>query len=1722
MACGATCGCEGCGPIAAKETFARTALRPEGGESTILAAPVDARGAQPAYTLLIPDVHEDPGAPGEVIWASIDGDQVGVYVPGGAFRDAGVGTEGGPRVHEVGRRPAVGKDGLLVRAPVEGVPAAPGRSGVHPPGVRSAASPESHSAEDRKASVVLPPGGLPPREAPELGGGGRGKGGAGPPPPPPSPRKKCPEVECICRAPIREFPGAPSLLAELQAPHAKAKGKAPVPQPGVVVPVDHEILFSADPRFLSDPGQTVPLAHEAQGREFVTGGYVAPATLEQGAAVPRADLLPSFELTAGQVQGEGPLGADNARGIAGSPPGRAGGPQPDPGLGTRQGSTSGKGVGAGTLEVSPPSLAAGGLTSPSATPSETGVKQTPLHPGGEGLRAGAALQQPAGAAASRLHPAGRVESLRTPASAGAVAKLGAGGAGPTGRTAPQGSAASSRSAMAVPQGPLAVDALRAEAVAGFGGPPRDSHSLLAPEASVGAAGLRDAPMPAAGSGGRRTADGPAPTAAGLAPKARIGALEGPPAPERKGPARPGAGPPQPSVPTPGVATGIRRVPAGPGAIGVSSPASRRGLGAASVGSPFRGAGPASDSGYRRSGEGLPSEATSQGPVLGVAPPTPVTSASGRTSAPMGLGHLAVAPPAVIAAGDTGLLAVGREVPPARMPDGTLPSVGDAAAQGRELGPGLAPGQTRGKGGGGPPPEIKAAEAYARALATYENTRLRTAALQGGAAVSAARIEDAGTRVRELNALRSSIAAELAAKASGGGVAGPDVASEVLRLKRDLERIERGLEEAKAHADEVERLTYVLQRADGLAFEYSYQRALGRAEQLSKRQYEKVRAAYEAFEAEIRDAAAPLEPEARAKALNAFAALYEQLGRDLSKAQPAGLVLREARHEARSYAHGITAIERERRQAQRQLEGGERVQRLTALDQSGMSAALYRVDRLQGQIQELAALKGMLAEAKAYLKDEGRTPAEIAAAKDAIAALKGGIGSLDPASRDRARELEDAKQDLARYRQRTDERLPQRQAERAHRDRERARLQGLVDAGGPDAEQAKDALERLEGREEAEEEARLDELAILDDLGDLSAEEKQEKAELAARKKAREERCKPQCRPACTPPAQCWCPLGPPTPYRPPGGVPPKEAGQKGGADRYAQEFKVPEGAGEPSAPTGGDPAGRAAKEPEGAPPGPVFPPRAGARYDPPPVDLPPESELDEVPPPAKVPTFDTPGGDERYVLPAVLPCVPGTPMTWGQVKARVPPRWLFPVEDTGDYVYFKDAGNIFRFTKASSDRFRKAKKSGEPLFLNTLEDDSRDDLEFECVQSRSEADATLLAALRQALIDARNAAVPETVRAALVQWGDDLTKLIESLGEVVWDMIVSEKLKILAKLIAGEEITKDDWDALAFELLSDLALGPAGKALFAGLFEAGSKSLAKIKGGMVDALEKKGTQGAARKVDDALKARHAPPAGAPKSPTDVRPPDSPPLAAQPGPKPPPAAARPREGGAPGDAGPKAPPQHGGEVAPAGKPTRAEGPPEAGGAQPDARPVKEPEGAKPETPPAGKAGDKERREALRKEKTPKIRELRAKLPPGKHTMPDGSVVTIDAHGRTVRIEVDRLDTSNPAKRSKHREASVGHVGGAGFEGGHLYGRQFGGASEIQNLVPMSQAANRRFSAIEGELSAAIARGQEVKGYSVMLDWGDSLDVPRSFKVRAIVRDPVTGREFPIKERIKNLP
>jgi hypothetical protein len=134
----------------------------------------------------------------------------------------------------------------------------------------------------------------------------------------------------------------------------------------------------------------------------------------------------------------------------------------------------------------------------------------------------------------------------------------------------------------------------------------------------------------------------------------------------------------------------------------------------------------------------------------------------------------------------------------------------------------------------------------------------------------------------------------------------------------------------------------------------------------------------------------------------------------------------------------------------------------------------------------------------------------------------------------------------------------------------------------------------------------------------------------------------------------------------------------------------------------------------------------------------------------------------------------------------------------------------------------------------------------------------------------------------------------------------------------------------------------------------------------------------------------------------------------------------------------------------------------------------------------------------------VRAKRAGLKQGIHEYPDGSRVTIDSHGRTTQIEVDDLKLRG-AGRDKHIERQVGHVGGEGFEGGHLYGSQFGGASEIQNLVPMTTKLNKSaFAKIEKQLAAALKAGDEVTGYRVKVNWGDRLDIPDSIEVRATIK------------------
>jgi hypothetical protein len=63
-------------------------------------------------------------------------------------------------------------------------------------------------------------------------------------------------------------------------------------------------------------------------------------------------------------------------------------------------------------------------------------------------------------------------------------------------------------------------------------------------------------------------------------------------------------------------------------------------------------------------------------------------------------------------------------------------------------------------------------------------------------------------------------------------------------------------------------------------------------------------------------------------------------------------------------------------------------------------------------------------------------------------------------------------------------------------------------------------------------------------------------------------------------------------------------------------------------------------------------------------------------------------------------------------------------------------------------------------------------------------------------IGARDAVVPEPVRQSILQQGENLANLAESVAEFAVDLIGGEKLKILARLLQGEWPSAEDWEAL--------------------------------------------------------------------------------------------------------------------------------------------------------------------------------------------------------------------------------------------------------------------------------------------------------------------------------------
>ncbi|WP_187271351.1 DNA/RNA non-specific endonuclease [Actinomyces ruminicola] len=106
------------------------------------------------------------------------------------------------------------------------------------------------------------------------------------------------------------------------------------------------------------------------------------------------------------------------------------------------------------------------------------------------------------------------------------------------------------------------------------------------------------------------------------------------------------------------------------------------------------------------------------------------------------------------------------------------------------------------------------------------------------------------------------------------------------------------------------------------------------------------------------------------------------------------------------------------------------------------------------------------------------------------------------------------------------------------------------------------------------------------------------------------------------------------------------------------------------------------------------------------------------------------------------------------------------------------------------------------------------------------------------------------------------------------------------------------------------------------------------------------------------------------------------------------------------------------------------------------------------------------------------DLRDPLPCATYTVDGKFHYTTDEWGRTVRLQVDRLDVVDPdaTYESKAVQRRIGHYGdglGGGFQGGHLGGKRFGGPPEDINVVPMRESVNGNHPGSFYELEQKIA-------------------------------------------------
>ncbi|WP_159624490.1 DNA/RNA non-specific endonuclease [Actinomyces sp. zg296] len=90
--------------------------------------------------------------------------------------------------------------------------------------------------------------------------------------------------------------------------------------------------------------------------------------------------------------------------------------------------------------------------------------------------------------------------------------------------------------------------------------------------------------------------------------------------------------------------------------------------------------------------------------------------------------------------------------------------------------------------------------------------------------------------------------------------------------------------------------------------------------------------------------------------------------------------------------------------------------------------------------------------------------------------------------------------------------------------------------------------------------------------------------------------------------------------------------------------------------------------------------------------------------------------------------------------------------------------------------------------------------------------------------------------------------------------------------------------------------------------------------------------------------------------------------------------------------------------------------------------------------------------------PMNKDLNDPLPNVTYTVDGTFHYTTDGAGRTVLVEADGFEVARWRRRSKRLQAQIGHLGGEGFNGGHLAAHGFGGPPEAINVVPMHRDVN----------------------------------------------------------------